>query len=264
MPEYNYDGYAQSLERTLEAAQKDFWSQYIDINRHQVIVGRTYLWVSAALLAAYTASYQQFQDVIHQAPLPVIALCLAALIFAVVAFGICLYAIPARYGYKMVHEQGWGELSSTAYKLLKEKKAHLYSLFLTDLIHKFDVACVYNSRTNSHRAKLLRFTSWLLIISFALALIAAVGLALGNVPDLAKEAEHMTESTDTSSSGSDAPSGSADTPSTPQAPTAQDLPDVPEPPPPAGSGGSGISTHSEGPGDNVIFTEGQEPPPFKK
>jgi hypothetical protein len=43
MSDYDYQSYEKCLEKILESTQKDYWAQYIDINRHQVIVGRTYL-----------------------------------------------------------------------------------------------------------------------------------------------------------------------------------------------------------------------------
>jgi hypothetical protein len=54
MSDYDYQSYEKSLEKVLESTQKDYWAQYIDINRHQVIVGRTYL----TRLGAYSAPFR--------------------------------------------------------------------------------------------------------------------------------------------------------------------------------------------------------------
>lgn len=35
--------YEKSLEKILATVEKDYWTQYVDINRHQVIVSRAYL-----------------------------------------------------------------------------------------------------------------------------------------------------------------------------------------------------------------------------
>lgn len=59
MTDYDYKSYEKCLEKVLESTQKDYWAQYVDINRHQV-VGQVYLWVAAALVGAYTAGYKQF------------------------------------------------------------------------------------------------------------------------------------------------------------------------------------------------------------
>jgi Fe-S cluster biosynthesis and repair protein YggX len=178
MTDYDYKSYEKCLEKILESTQKDYWTQYIDINRHQVIVGRAYLWVAAALIGAYTAGYKQFGQVFSN---PIIfTLFLLAFLLSVVAFGICLYAMPARKGYQSVHEEGWGQFSHKAYNLLNEKKDNLYVEFLTYFISKFDNAHKYGFETNQKRAKLLRLTSWLLIISFVLAIMGL--LTIGSIP----------------------------------------------------------------------------------
>ena len=41
--EFDYEGYEKALERSLALAEKDYWTQYVDINRHQVNVSKTYL-----------------------------------------------------------------------------------------------------------------------------------------------------------------------------------------------------------------------------
>jgi len=133
MSEYDYRSYEKNLEKVLESVQKDYWAQYIDINHHQVIVGRTYLWVSAALIGAYAAGYQKLEQLsVH----PIISFILITAFFlSAIAFGICLYAIPARKGYKSVHQNGWGEFSHQAYDILCNKKENPYALFLVRLLY---------------------------------------------------------------------------------------------------------------------------------
>jgi len=242
MSDYDYQSYENSLEKVLEAAQRDYWAQYIDINRHQVIVGRTYLWVSAALIGAYTAGYQKFEQ-LSLNPL-VLTIFIVAFSLSVIAFGICLYAIPARKGYQSVHQEGWGEFSHNAYNLLCEKKGNLYAAFLTDFISKFDIAHKYSFDTNQKRAKLLRLTSWFLIISFILAILglATIAISYSNF-NLSKESI-MTESNDKT------PNSEPENP-----PTSTDKPNVPVPPPPAGSQDGQIHTHSENPPKVIRLTE---------
>jgi hypothetical protein len=106
MSEYDYEGYAKILEKTLDACQKDYWTQYIDINRHQINVAKTYLWVSAALLGAYAAGYDRFSEfIISSAVCGQVFFSLSFLV-GVIAFGICLYAIPARKGYLPIPNRG--------------------------------------------------------------------------------------------------------------------------------------------------------------
>jgi len=246
MPDFDYESYEKSLEKVLESTQKDYWAQYIDINRHQVIVGRTYLWVSVALIGIYSAGYQNFQDAIHNALPFALFLLATSFLLAVIAFGICLYAMPARKGYKTIHSQGWGEFSHSAYQLLKIKKPNLYATFLTNFIYKFDIGHRYNFETNQKRAKLLRFTSWLLIGSFSLALITAITIV--TTYDKAKSKEEIIMP----KSDSDSPNSDSGV-TTNQKSTAE-FPDVPVPPPPAGTQGGKIHTHAEKPSQGKIFT----------
>src|SRR3989344_7766192 len=120
MTDFDYSSYEKSLEKVLESAQRDYWAQYVDINRHQVAVARTYLWVSVALLGAYAAAYQHFQSQFAASAPCVMFIAIATFALGVGAFGICLYAIPSRKAYRLVPNQGWGEFSKSAYKLLEQ------------------------------------------------------------------------------------------------------------------------------------------------
>lgn len=229
MADYNYDSYTKCLERILDSVQKDYWAQYIEINRHQINVSRTYLWVSAALIGAYAAFYQKYEPLITTATGIVLTL---AFICAVLAFGMSIYAMPARHGYASVHKEGWGEFSHAAYDLLNAKTENLYAAFLTDYISKFDVAVNLSYKTNQARAKLLRKTSWMLVASFVICIVglsATIGWDYKKWTQ--KEKSHMAESNNSSTTNN----------------TSTDRPNVPVPPPPAGSPGSQIQTHSEKP-----------------
>lgn len=242
MADFDYAGYTKSLEKVLESTQKDYWAQYIDINRHQVNVGRTYLWVSAALIGAYAAGYKQFESII--ADHFVFYFFLFSILLSVIAFGICLYAIPARKGYKSVHKEGWGEFSHIAYNLLSLKNENLYTAFLTDFISKFDTAHRYSFETNQKRARLLRITSWFLIVSFSCSIFSFVIIGTMYKRKPTMKENFMSETSD-SSTGQGAGNQPANT----------ETPNVPVPPPPAGSQGSQIHTHSDE-SPTVIITEG--------
>ena len=242
MSDYDYQSYEKCLEQILKSTQRDYWAQYIDINRHQVAVGRTYLWVAAALIGAYAAGYQEFEYFSLNALAFVVFI--LAFSLSVIAFGICLYAIPARKGYQSVHKEGWGEFSHVAYNLLCEKKENIYAVFLTDFISKFDIAHKYSSETNQKRAKFLRLTSWLLIISFILAITSFVSISSHNRNLESQKEESMTES-------NNKPTGSDTEPS----PVNTDKPNVPIPPPPAGSQGGQLHTHTDDSPDVIRLTE---------
>lgn len=228
--EYDYEGYSQALEKVLDGVTRDYWASYIDINRHQVTVGRTYLWVSAALIGVYTAGYEYFKlESTGYISLTILGVLSYLLAFG--AFGICLYAIPARKGYKTIPLKGWGEFSHSAYDLLLEKDHKVYPAFLSNLISKIDNAYEFNFKTNQKRAYLLRITSWLLISSFIVALITITSAYMVKPTLIKKDQIEMSneKSNDTTK--------------------AQKPPSVPKPPPPANVGGK-VHTHSEEPPTN--------------
>lgn len=241
----DYEGYTKSLEKILDGVTKDYWSSYVDINRHQVNVCKTYLWVSAALIGVYAAAYEKFQEQFVQntcfITLGVFAFSLGAL-----AFGICLYAIPARKGYKAIPDIGWGEFSNEAYELLKSNNQQVYATFLTSHISKVDHAYAYNFKTNQNRAWLLRFTSWLLVVSFIVAIFVASSISINTLINHSKPSEAITMSDDSTENNTQS--------STSTEPKLE----VPKPPPPANTGSNTISTHSvdnAASRDNTFITE---------
>lgn len=168
-----YDGYERALETIRAEALQAYWSSLIDINAHQVNVGRTYMWVSAAIVGAHVAVLDRYRDLItfHNYST---ALGISSFVLAALAFGLCLWAIPARRGYRSIPTSGWGEFSRDAYSLLKKDTPYLYVAFLTSHIASIDYAYAYNFRTNEARAKVLRATSWLLITSFLIAIASGI------------------------------------------------------------------------------------------
>jgi len=249
--EFDYKGYEQSLEKVLSSAEKDYWAQYIDVNRHQVNVAKTYLWVAVALLGAYAATYQQYKEVLTSASVCSILLMVLSVICAVLSFGICLYAIPARKGYRSIANPSWGEFSQKAHELLSQKKSNLYISTLTLLIDRVDVSANHNVITNQKRAKLLRITSWILIISFTFSLLSVMSLALSNF-EIIKSPNQTTETT----MSPENESNQSETPATPSQPTA-DTPDVPTPAGPIGQGTDqpNITTHGLRPTGTIRVTE---------
>lgn len=242
----DYEGYTKSLEAILDGVKKDYWCSYVDINRHQVNVGRTYLWVSAALLGVYVAGFDRATGQIMAAPY-LVALTLLSFALACVAFGTCLYAIPARNGYKAIPNAGWGEFSERAYDILSCGSDNVYATFLTEHISKIDHAFAHNFKTNQRRAKLLRQTSWLLIASFTLAVTVALSVLVQSLP-FTKENLKVSNDKTTTTNGSAQPA------------SPQPQLNVPKPPPPANIGGGNVSTHSlESFKPSTIFTTDSAP-----
>lgn len=172
-PNYDYEQYQKSLSTILEQASKEYWSHHIDINRHQIMVGRTYLWVSAALLGAYFTTYSFAQSsLVNHATSCFILVSGIAIVLAAAAFGMCLYALPGRKGYLRIGES-WRTFAGNAYRSHESESTSIYSETLTDLIEKLDLAIEHGSKTNHTRATMLRRTSWLLVGSFGAAILAA-------------------------------------------------------------------------------------------
>jgi len=240
---YNYDSYEKSLERLLAISEKDYWTQYVDINRHQVNVAKTYLWVSAALLGAYFTILVKYNSFVIASQCSVLFSVLGVF-SAVLAFGICLYAIPARKGYKAIPHQSWGEFSLLSNQLLKNKEKNIYIKVLTDLLDKVDTANHHNLLTNKKRALLLRKTSWVLIASFVFALLSGVTSTISVVININSQTmeQAMPENDNTESQSTET------------------KPDVPTPQGPISGGSSDVSTHSvDTPQDDTVrLTESEE------
>lgn len=232
MSDFDYDGYGKSLEKILDGVTKDFWASYIDVNRHQVSVAKTYLWVSAALLGSYVAAFDKLKEqILGNSCLLFVGV--IAFSLSCFAFGICLYSIPARKGYRAIPKSGWGEFSHEAYNLMAENKHKVYPAFLSSLISKYDYAFEHNFGTNQARAKLLRITSWLLVGSFSAAIFVGGSSSLGLLINNSQTKEVVEMSQESTNNQSQQQSSDV-------APVLQ----VPVPPPSANIGGGHVSTHS--------------------
>lgn len=168
---YDYGSYEKTLERILSLSETDYWTQYVDINRHQVNVAKTYLWVSVALLGGYFSVINRYSEYISNDTFSMV-FTFIGVFSAIFAFGLCLYALPARQGYKAIPNESWGDFSLLAHNLLQNKESNIYITVLTDLVDKVDIATYHNLSTNRKRALLLRKTSWVLIASFVFAIFA--------------------------------------------------------------------------------------------
>lgn len=250
---FDYNGYEKSLEKILVMTEKDYWVQYVDINRHQVNVAKTYLWVAAALIGAYAAFLGQYKEIIMSGSICPILVMILSIGLAIIAFGLCLYSIPARKGYRSIADPSWGEFSQKSHVLLTQKEPNLYVSILSALIDRVDLRTNHNVATNQKRAKLLRLTSWILIFSFCMALLSVASFAISKleisiIPSTKLETNMSTENNTTTPS---------ETPSSPPA----EQPNVPKPAGPIGQGTDqpNYTTHGlDIPKDGVRITEGNE------
>lgn len=205
-PPFPYANYEKALEEVLKHASKDYWEQYTSINNHQVGVAKTYLWVSAAMLGAYSAAVNYIATYTLKMPSCGAVYGVGAILAALVAFGVCLYALPSRSGYLRIGES-WGTFSKMAYDGLTEKKTALYRNVLSVLVDEFDNAASHNLHTNNQRAKLLRLTSWLLIFSFGFAVISSLSFGIENINSTNRAVGIMTNETTSDASGNNTPAG---------------------------------------------------------
>jgi hypothetical protein len=170
---FDYEGYENSLKTILELAVKDYWVHYVDINRHQILVAKTYLWVCITIVGVIGSIFGAYRDAIisNQSLL----LSLSATIFAsIIGFGLCLYGLPARKGYLAIPDKNWSIFANDAYQHLKDKNKNIHSKILSKLIKKTDEANDKNLETIRLRAKYLRITSWMLMASFLFVLEFAI------------------------------------------------------------------------------------------
>lgn len=172
-PSHDYEAYEKSLEAILDQVQRDFWTQYVEINRHQIIVGKNYLWISAALIGALSGVYIEFSEVVQLNSVSGVSFTLAFFL-AVLGFGVSLYAMPAKGGYQMPYNSNWYDLTKSAHERLKNKEKQAYVAFLSDLITRTDNANNINLKTNGKRAELFRKVYWILVFAFGLSLISGI------------------------------------------------------------------------------------------
>ena len=261
-PKFDIAGYTKSLERTLEIALHDLWTHITHINSHQVNVGRTYLWVAVALLGSYFAGLNLISSTTLTSLPTWLFWCFnagffVACVLAVIAFGLCLFSIPSRRGYKMPYEKGWGDLALDAYKITSDRKEEVYPEYLRKIINKVDTATAYNVATNQIRAKKLRRTSWFLFSSFTVAVVGASLIFSSIIFNSNLNLEVVM--TDKIKPENSQPTQT--TTSTPDQPTGSDSQLIPgiNPPEQPVERPSTISTHGqESTPQTVIITEGKE------
>lgn len=172
-----YIEYEKALEKILDLVIKDYWTQYVEINSHQIKVAQLYLWVAAALIGAYSTFFITYSDLFIKTPFCIQLVLFISLILAVIAFGLSLYSVPAFKGYSRI-KGSWGTYSQKAHQELLIKKSSLYRDILTDVIDDYDKFTNENLNTNCDRAKRLRLTFWLLLSSFILSFITLLGIGI--------------------------------------------------------------------------------------
>jgi hypothetical protein len=178
--DYDGDGYEKSLEKLVTMSEKEYYVHLVDINRHQVIVAKTLLWLTVVIIGfnvtfmewSYTKSLS-LPDLIPVLT-PSYFFIIISIISCVIGFACSAMAIPAFGGYKPLYDESWAEHSGEAYKNMDEGNDSVYSNTLNKLLTTLDQACALGNETNGARGVKLRISSILTIVSAASTVIGFI------------------------------------------------------------------------------------------
>lgn len=177
---YDSEGYSKALDKLVTLAEKEYYVQMVDINRHQVVVSRAILWLLVVLIGFDFAFVEWIYLKLSTRPdlLSNMVSCLVIISFAivtgVVAFGFAIFSIPAIGGYSKLYENSWADYATSAYDRWESKEQFVYETELSKLLGKLDSACSIGSKTNHNRGIKLRVASVLSIISAALTCVTFI------------------------------------------------------------------------------------------
>src|SRR4051812_9124090 len=176
--EYDLEGYTKSLEKLVSMAEKEYYVNLVDINRHQIGVARTLLWLSIIILGFNISfvewSFDKSKDLPNYIPFLTgcyIFVCLSALC-NIISFSFSVFAIPAFGGYPPLYKKSWAEYAQPAYKILHEGRDSVFATTLTEVLANLDVACVQGGETNASRGFKLRVSSIFAASSIVLVFIS--------------------------------------------------------------------------------------------
>lgn len=167
----DYDGYEKSLDKLVTMSEKEYYVHLVDINRHQVIVAKTLLWLSIVLIGFDIGfmewAYSKAKDSADLIPFLVPCYIFVAIsIFAsVISFGFSVFAIPAFGGYEPLYDDSWADFAGTAHENLIGENDSVYEGTLNALLARLDKACATGNETNGARGFKLRVASIASIVS---------------------------------------------------------------------------------------------------
>lgn len=182
---YDSEGYSKTLEKLVTLAEKEYYVQMVDINRHQVVVSRAILWLLVVLIGFDFAFVEWMHSKLSTSVelFSVMVACLViisfAITFGVVAFGFAIFSIPAIGGYSKLYENSWADYANNAYDRWESEEPFVYETEMTTLLGKIDSACSVVSKTNQNRGVKLRIASILAIISAVFTCITFIVFSFG-------------------------------------------------------------------------------------
>ncbi|GIC75345.1 hypothetical protein [Moritella sp. F3] len=168
---YDSKGYSKTLDKLVTLAEKEYYVQMVDINRHQVVVSRAILWLLVVLIGFDFAFVEWMHSKLstNTELFSVMVSCLViislAIVSGVAAFGFAILSIPAIGGYSKLYENSWAEYANNAYTRWESEDQFVYETEMNTLLGKLDSACSIGSTTNHNRGIKLRIASVLSIIS---------------------------------------------------------------------------------------------------
>lgn len=176
--DYDTEGYKNSLEKLVTMSEKEYYTQMVDINRHQVIVARNLLWLAIIIIgfnftyADWIFSKVQIDQSFFSTMIASYFFTFIALISALLCFGWSVFSIPASGGYDLPYNKSWADYSKIAYEKLMAGSDEVYEHVLTSLHEKIDQACSRGHATNNSRGVKLRNASISIIVSAISSVIA--------------------------------------------------------------------------------------------
>ncbi len=182
---YDSEGYSKTLEKLVTLAEKEYYVQMVDINRHQVVVSRAILWLLVVLIGFDFAFVEWMHSKLSASVelFSVMVACLVIISFAIVsgviAFGFAIFSIPAIGGYSKLYENSWADYANNAYERWESEEQFVYETEMNTLLGKIDSACSIGSKTNQSRGIKLRVASILAIISAVFTCITFIVFSFG-------------------------------------------------------------------------------------
>jgi hypothetical protein len=182
---YDSEGYSKTLEKLVTLAEKEYYVQMVDINRHQVVVSRAILWLLVVLIGFDFAFVEWMHSKLStsvelfSAMVACLVIISFAITFGVVAFGFAIFSIPAIGGYSKLYENSWADYANNAYDRWESEEPFVYETEMTTLLGKIDSACSVGSKTNQNRGVKLRIASILAIISAVFTCITFIVFSFG-------------------------------------------------------------------------------------
>lgn len=179
--QFDNEGYSRSLDKLVSMSEKEYYVHLVDINRHQVIVAKTLIWLSIVIIGSDVAVMEWAYSKSVNLPnlLPILTPCyifiVLSILTGVVSFGFAVFAIPAFGGYKPLYDKSWAEYAAHAYEHFDKGSDSVYEITLNKLLTNLDLACSIGNETNASRGLKLRAAS---IGSIVSAFFAAIGFII--------------------------------------------------------------------------------------